>query len=137
MNDRLKQLLIWISLVAYLAFAFVTSALLTNWFRYGPSIEALAVLGPLLLVSVAVLVLHLHSLFSRRRNPVIATWAFVSAIGGVLITLLLNQAAQGIYFPEWYTDHVIRNHEQRLITSSGELSYYLELCNPFGLDHQE
>ena len=138
MSKQVKQFFLVFSLLAYLIFAFVAGGLLTNWFRYGPSLEALVTLVPLVLVSIGIVVLHFMALLDERRSSTTTAWAFVSAVAGVLMTLLLNNSASGQYWPEWYKDHVEQNAPQQLVMNTGQLSYHLELHNPFAtFEHEE
>lgn len=106
----------------------VIAGLLTNWFRYGPSLEVLFVLAAqiagLLIVSVAAIVVRV-----RRAGAVPLVIAVVVATGVVLWAM---KASHGVYLPAWQWNDVTRSPEQELSLKTGErLEYYLEVRNPF------
>ncbi len=137
MRESVKILLTWLSLIGYLVFAFITTGLLTNWFRYGASIEALAVLGPLVFFSMLIVFLHLKSIFSTKQRTIVTSLAFASEVASILIVFLLMHSVYGYYYPSWYKDDAIQNAPQSLVIKNGQITYYLEVHNPFSDDHEE
>ncbi len=118
------------SLGLYVLFSVVMAGLLTNWFRYLPSLEDWFVLLPILFVGVLVVVLHILAL----RSPTPTLWRvgvpLICAAAGVGVILASMKLAHG-RIVSWDRNHDERNGVQTLTSNGTVLSYYLELENPF------
>jgi hypothetical protein len=108
--------------------------LLTNWFRYSPSLEATFVLLPLVLGTLVASVLALvASIKLSRRGLTNATVVAVATVGAVV-------GAQFLAFgqlPALSANHVVKSPVGKVTTADGVLEYWLQLDNPFARSHGE
>ena len=118
---------LWVVGVVYLG-------LLTNWFRYGLSLEAIFVVIPLLL---GVIVSSVFAVLAYRRNSL---RHLVAAFVGATLTSLLVVAVQLHSFgemPSLYANDVQKSPIGRIVTPQGDVEYWIELENPFDHTHRE
>ncbi|HEX7708372.1 MAG TPA: hypothetical protein VF701_18060 [Thermoanaerobaculia bacterium] len=115
--------------------AIIWTGLLTNWFRYFPSLEGTIALAPIV-VATPLALLFLGVAASTRRR-----WGLVVGIGvfalGALAALMAHREAFGGYLPGFSKDHVESSGTAELKTSDGTVRYWLELHNPFARSHRE
>jgi hypothetical protein len=108
----------------------------TNGFRYGPSLEAVSVLGPVLLLASGV-VLPMAVLGIRRGSRGLAGGALIGVFVLAAVAGILGWRAFGSAFP------LPRAHDTRvtdfvaLQTAAGRVEYAIELRDPFARSHRE
>lgn len=118
---------LWLVCVAYLG-------LLSNWFRYGLSLEATFVAMTLVLGTLFSSAL---SILSFKRS---STGHLVGAFVGTALTAFIVVLAQLHAFgemPSLYANNVEKSPIGRIITQQGGIEYWLELENPFACSHRE
>jgi len=129
--------LIWGSLGIYLVSVLLLAGLLTNWFRYSPSLQDALVLKPLVVISLVVVAVHLIAVFFRKGSLLIRMAPLTATLVAMGILSFFMYTVQGRFLPSWQTAHLERNGFQYLKSEGGEISYYLELKNPFANSHRE
>lgn len=108
--------------------------LLSNWFRYEPSLEAIFVSVPLILgVSVSSV---LAVLAYRRNSRHLLAGAFVAAGLAAILVVEAQFHAFG-EMPSLYANDVRRSPTGRIVTPQGDVEYWIELRNPFANGHRE
>jgi hypothetical protein len=117
-----------------LAGSAVYVGLLTNWFRYTPSLEATYVLFPLLLGTLVASSLALVSAKKLSRRHFIGATVIAAATIGVVIAAQLQAFGQ---LPALSTNHVLKSPTGTVATAEGPLEYWLQLENPFARSHGE
>ncbi|MGA3162919.1 MAG: hypothetical protein ABSD77_01780 [Verrucomicrobiota bacterium] len=121
-------------IILIFATSIVYVGLLTNWFRYGVSLEALFVIIPLTLGTLLSAIVTTIAYWKRSTlNFVIAIVATVTAAG---FTFAAQREAFGV-FPSFYTNDIQKCPIGRIPTSQGEVEYWIELENPFANSHRE
>jgi hypothetical protein len=120
-------LAIWIVGLVYLA-------LLSNWFRYGFSLEAMFVAIPLLL---GVLISSVFALLAYRSNSIrLVVLGFIAAgVTGLLVVAMQLHAFGKM--PSLYVTDLEKSPTGRIVTRQGALDYWIELKNPFVISHSE
>jgi len=117
-------------IVTVLATSTAYAGLLTNWFRYGVSLEAIFVLMPLALGTVTAAAVALNQ---SRRSLVTAALIAVGTCGVVLAAQL---HAFG-HLPSLSMNHVETSPVGRITIPLGVVEYWLELKYPFASGHSE
>lgn len=108
---------------------------LSNWFRYGVSLEALFALTPLVAGgAVALILLSLARV--KRTTGQLAAGMVVFAFS-VIIFMVAHRQAFGTNLPSLHANHVVTSGTATLQTEHGTLSYHLDLHNPFAGSHRE
>lgn len=117
-------------LVAYAVTIVIVAGILTNWFRYAPSLEATYVLGILLATAFVVAVVS----FLVARHMSTPTGVFiilVVAAGSFGLTTWAYQHAYGTLIPRPELQHLEKNGDQMLRLGNRTLIYHIELINPY------
>lgn len=128
-----RQLSLFLVL-AFLLGSITLCGLLTNWFRYGLSLEA-AVVFVAIVVSCAV-VLVVCSISYTQNNARLAGVAVATVIVSIAFVLVVyNQTMGGL--PKFYLSHIVRSPPDVIQTTDGRLRYWVELRNPFSRQHEE
>jgi len=118
---------IWLLALVYLA-------LLSNWFRYGFSLEALFVTIPLLL---GALISSVFALLAYRSNSIrLVVLGFIAAgVTGLLVVAVQLHAFGKM--PSLYVNDFEKSPTGRIVTRQGAFDYWIELNNPFAISHSE
>ncbi len=120
-------LTLWLVSVVYLA-------LLSNWFRYGFSLEAIFVAIPLVL---GALISSVFALLAYHLNKFgLVVWAFILTGVSGLFVISAHLYAFG-EMPSLYVNDFEKSPTGRIVTSQGEVNYRIELENPFAYSHRE
>lgn len=120
-------------LLPWTIFLGLTAGLLTNWFRYSPSLSSAIVL--LVLVVVTVVELLLWFVFLRNTESIGSLLASLG--GGMAVVLTANYWASGAWYPDFYLKHVVKSPLQDVEAWGDYYQYRLELENPFSRFHRE
>jgi hypothetical protein len=110
-------------------------SILTNWFRYGLSLEAMVVVVPLILGTLAIgflTVRAFHNPASRAAFGIVVIAAMALAL-----TLAAHRQAFGFWLPQFYSKHVESSGTATLRAHGRVFRYRLELWNPFARSHRE
>jgi len=106
---------------------------LSNWFRYGLSLEGTLVLAPLL-AGALVSLLILAGATRARRQLFLGMVVFVAS---AITSTLAHREAFGTALPRLRANHVETSGTATLNTTLGVLRYRLDLQNPFAKSHRE
>lgn len=120
-------LTIWLVGLVYLS-------LLSNWFRYGFSLEAMLVTIPLLL---GALISSVFALLAYRLNSIrlVVLGFIVAGVTGLLVVAVQLHAFGKM--PSLYVTDLEKSPAGRIVTRQGALDYWIELRNPFAISHSE
>jgi hypothetical protein len=121
-------------IAALLAGSAVYAGLLTNWFRYTPSLEATFVLLPLVLGTLVASALALVAAIKLSRRQLIGAGVIAVAAAGAVVGAQLKAFGQ---LPALSTNHVVKSPIGTVTTTEGALQYWLQLENPFARSHGE
>lgn len=128
-----KKLSIGLVLALWLA-GTVYLALLSNWFRYGFSLEAMAVASTLL---PGVLISSVLAFLAYRLNSIaLVVSAFIATGVAEVLVVTVQLDALG-EMPSLYLNHIEKSPAGRTKTPQGEVEYWIELKNPFADSHSE
>ena len=108
---------------------------MTNWFRYGLSLEATYVAVP---AAIGVIVVLAAAWFARktgRRSLTVATVIASVAFAG--LTVAAHREAFGTFAPRLSSSHVETSGTATLHAHGRTIRYSLELENPFADSHKE
>jgi hypothetical protein len=120
--------------MAAVGLAVLLTGLLTNWFRYGLSLEATLVVACAL---IALLPVCGISYLAYTRNSIRYLRLDIAAIFlSVVIVLYVHHEAIG-GLPAVYARHIEKSPPEMVHTARGPLKYWIELENPFSAGHAE
>lgn len=102
-------------------------AMLTNWFRYLPSLEAMFVMRALLVPTGVMVALYVVGMKRRRLGATLMI--ITTAISAIVTSAAIRQAYGSFGRPA--LDHVEQNGEQSVRIGDRTLTYHLELINPY------
>lgn len=118
----------------FLAAGVVLCGLLTNWFRYGLSLEGTVVVITTL-ITVAIVVPVSCISYLRNSGGVLGVGAIAAVIGVIIVLLVYDKAIGGL--PRFYLSHVEKSPPETVQTQRGALKYWIEIQNPFSSKHAE
>lgn len=121
-----------IAAIFWVAFAVGLTALETNWFRYGASLEGTAFF--LTLSGITVLVAGLFAGLWVKRAPGAVSAITVSA---VVLVLLAHRNIFGTWLPPLGFHDIASSPIQDVQAWGRRYRYHLELVDPFSRDHRE
>jgi hypothetical protein len=124
-----------IALGVVIVMLFLAVGALSNWFRYGVSLEALFALIPLVAGGAVALILLSLARVKRSTGRLVAgviVFAF-----SVIMFMVAHRQAFGITLPRLHANHVVTSGTATLQTEHSTLSYHLDLHNPFASSHRE
>ena len=108
---------------------------MTNWFRYGFSLEATYVAAPAVL---GLLIASGTAIVAWRTSRVVIAFATFVVVGTVsLITLAAHREAFGPGGPKTALNHVEASGIATLHAHNRTIRYELQLHNPFASSHRE
>jgi hypothetical protein len=113
---------------------FVYLALLSNWFRYGFSLEAMFVAIPLLL---GALISSVFALLAYRSNSLRQVVMGIIAAGMTGLFVVAVQLHAFGKMPSLYIADFEKSPTGRVVTRQGAFDYWIELKNPFAISHSE
>jgi hypothetical protein len=128
------KLLSLLCALIFLAGGITLWGLLTNWFRYGLSLEATVVAIAIIIACVIVLVTCSIS-YIRSSTRLLVMAATISVISGAFVLYVHNQTMGE--FPRFYFSHIVKSPPDVIQTKHGALRYWVELHNPFSDQHEE
>jgi len=108
---------------------------LSNWFRYGFSLEGMLVAASLVISMFVVLPTAIFAF--RRRSSLFSAVLVAAILGSVLVVATAHRGAFGSWFPSPYLNHIESSGIAVLDTNGKTLRYRLELLNPFATSHRE
>jgi len=113
---------------------FVYLALLSNWFRYGFSLEAMFVAIPLLLGALISSVFALLAYRSNSIRLIVLGFIAVGVTGLLVVAVQLHAFGK---MPSLYVADLEKSPAGRIVTRQGALDYWIELKNPLAISHSE
>ncbi len=116
---------------------FFLAALLSNWFRYGLSLEAGVVMMMTTAVFAFVVIPSASLAIWKRNSKALLLLAPVSLVVMCFAATYFHSSILGGWFSPSSSHHVSTNGFQTLETAEGDLEYQLELVDPFGTSHKE
>jgi hypothetical protein len=121
--------------VALITLTAVAIGALSNWFRYGLSLEATLSVAPLLVACAAVLTIVVVTY--RDPSSRSAGLALTATVCGIVLALVAHRSAFGDWLPRFKGGDVASSGFAQLQAHGQTLSYALELHNPFARSHKE
>jgi len=122
--QKLAAGLVAIVLLCSVAYA----GLLTNWYRYGLSLEATFVIVPLAIGAFISVLLAVVAYIKGNSHSLIS--AVAVAIVAAVIVIIAQMQAFG-HMPSFFINDVEKSPVGHLATAQGDLEYWIELENPF------
>jgi hypothetical protein len=108
---------------------------LSNWFRYRLSLEATVTIVPLVAACIVLLVIIA---VARRQATARAVGSAVAiAVAGMILAVVAHHQAFETWLPALSREHVESSGTAVLRAHGEDVSYRLELHNPFAASHSE
>ncbi len=133
-KQQMIQKLAAVVVVIVLLCSFVYAGLLTNWFRYRLSLEAMFVVVPLVIGAFISVLLAVVAYIRGSTHSLISAIAVALVAAGIVVIAQMQAFGQ---MPSFFAKHIEKSPVGHVATPRGNLEYWIELEDPFARAHRE